>query len=134
MELEKQYDILKNEHRDLENLTTILLGCGIRDLQMLLEEIKILNQNDIDIQDIVDRIKDDGEPITFNALITEMYFMMIEYAIDDLHLDDKVDFSNFNIYANYLDSSIELDESKTLDKNTKQKLKKYFEENFDEEI
>lgn len=134
MELEKQYDILKNEHRDLENLTTILLECGIRDLQMLLEEIKILNQNDIDIQDIVDRIKDDGEPITFNALITEMYFMMIEHAIDDLHLDDKVDFGNFNIYTNYLDSSIELDESKTLDKNTKQKLKKYFEENFGEEI
>lgn len=99
-----------------------------------LEEIKILNQNDIDIQDIVDRIKDDGEPITFNALITEMYFMMIEHAIDDFHLDDKVDFSNFNIYANYLDSSIELDESKTLDKDTKQKLKKYFEENFGEEI
>lgn len=155
-ELREQLNKVSEEKRQLEYITSTLLGCGNMDLSMLYSI-------EYDLSDILDYLEDIGAIIGLNELLEgaiELFRRNIQNKIDDikeeyhnlrgelgdsrdkddlkfkkeydLALEDleKIDiYEDTSYYVNYIDSSIEWDCSDEL----KDIYKKYLNEVIDNE-
>lgn len=104
---------------DLNDLLCAMLDCGYADLEYLNQ---LLDDTGFDVETILDELYDEygNERITFNALVFTILYGVVSKSVEKLSEQfPDITVDDFQIFTNYLDSSISLSTIKYDDEERK---------------
>ncbi|MGB9760403.1 MAG: hypothetical protein ACP5PT_07455 [Brevinematia bacterium] len=102
-----------------EDLLLSILHCGHRDIERLIEVLKLARKFNVTIDDVVSDVEENAEKMKFNNLMysaMELILNKIAEKVEDEEISEKL--REHEIYVNYMDSWFNisaLDELSNLD-------------------